>query len=101
MGPLPVHGSQLAPGGMKYGQRQQVARGWFMNPHSLMVTYGCSDGSTHSTEGDITSTQRMGRMYRTEIEALRAMRHEVVDRVSRELAKIDARIDRASGVDAP
>lgn len=85
----------LVPGGIRYGSPCKVARGWFMNSHSRSVTYGCSDGYRHAREGDAPGSQECGRMYRTEADAWRAMRHEATLRAAKELADIDAQIERS------
>jgi len=85
------------PGGLKYGREQMVAFGWGANsradPHSW-VTRMCSDGINHGS-GDTTSTQGMGHMYATEIEAWQAVRIEMTERFAAILAKVDAKIAAA------
>ena len=89
-------------GGMQYGSPQKVARGYFYNVYfgsfgePTKVTYGCSSGSTHSSAGDTTTTQNMGRMYATEADAWRAARHEATTKVAKILADIDAAIEGAT-----
>jgi hypothetical protein len=78
-----------APGGMRFSQLQMVARGWFANAFSGQVTYGCSDGVHHSASGDTTTTQQMGRMYRTKKEALRVVRIERTIQYAAALAALD------------
>jgi len=80
-------------GRASWGGASKVARGWFYNAYAMRVTYGCSNGINHSTEGNQTSTQSCGRMYRTKVEALRAMRHEKVREVASQLAAIDKQIE--------
>jgi hypothetical protein len=82
------------PGGVKHGSQQMVARGWFF--WGTRVTYGCSDGIHHAVEGDVTTSQNAGRMFRTKLDALRAMRIERTIEVARELARIDAMIEAES-----
>lgn len=86
--------ANLVAGGIKWGDRpQMVARGWFAHSSSHpRVTYGCSDGINHDSDSDKTSTQRMGRMFFTEIEAWRMVRIELTERFAAELAKVDAKI---------
>lgn len=86
----------LVNGGLKYGQPERVARGWFQNSHSKRVTYGCSNGVSHNTEGDATSTQQAGQMFAAKIDALKAMRIEITERYADDLAKLDALIAEAS-----
>ena len=80
---------------VKYGREHTVARGWFYNTYAARVSFGCSDGTFHNKDGDTTSTQTPGSMYRTKAEALRAMRHEKVREVAEILAKIDKQIEDA------
>ena len=86
--------ANLVDGGMQMGRRQRVARGWFINSYidgygSPRATFGCSDGYGHNSDGDTTTTQKMGRMYATKEEALQALRWEVTERVAAILAGID------------
>lgn len=87
----------LAPGGTKYGSRQKVARGWFASGYG--ATYGCSDGVNCSREGDITTTQGRGEMYRTKLDALKVVRLCVTIDTARRLADIDAKIKEAQDDD--
>lgn len=89
----------LKPGGNKYGHQQMVTRGWFYNAYlapsgrrSNTVSYGCSDGVHHSWQGDVTSSQGAGRMYRTKLDALHALRHELTAACAEVLAEIDETI---------
>lgn len=89
--------ANLVDGGIKYGKPQKVARGWFTYSHidgyrRPGASYGCSDGINHDTSSDTTSTQNMGRMYATKLEALQAVRIEVTQRVAGILASIDRQI---------
>lgn len=84
----------LVEGGEKWGKRQRVARGWFYNAYlggygPPKVTYGCSDGFHHSTTGDTTSTQQMGRMYRTEEDAWQCLRLDLTEQCAKLLASVD------------
>lgn len=90
--------ANLVPGGKRHGsdRPQMVARGWFPNSFSMVVTHGCSCGVHHNISGDQTTTQNMGRMYRTEAEAWRVLRHQKVAEFAKALAQIDAHIERAS-----
>lgn len=86
----------LKPGGKThYGASSKVARGWFANHHTMEVTRGCSDGGYHSTEGDVTTSQQMGEMYRTEAEAWLVVRHRTALEAVATLAKVQAAIDGA------
>lgn len=90
-----------APGGMRYGQPQMVARGYFvcqkgpMFRPSWQVTYGCSDGYSHSPDGDVTTSQNMGTMYRTELEAWQGVQHRAVEAAAHELMVIEQEIEKA------
>lgn len=83
-------------GGFRYGRPERVARGYFYNVHlssftrAVSVSFGCSNGTTHSPSGDTTNTQNMGRMYRSEADAYRAARHELTTAVAKLLAQVDA-----------
>lgn len=89
----------LAPGGMKYGQRQNVARGWFAHSYGTgSVSYGCSDGYSHSSSGDVTTTQQPGCMYRTEAEAWRVVRRTKALEIAGMMAKIE---EKLSASEAP
>jgi hypothetical protein len=75
---------------------ETVVRGWFYNAnlggyggYSNQATYGCSNGINHSREGAKTSTQGMGRMYRTREEAVMALRHELTTQCAELLARVD------------
>lgn len=84
--------ANLVDGGTKYGSPQRVARGYFANSYTGRVTYGCSDGIGHASEGDTTTTQHMGRMFATKADAWRAVRYEMTERFSAELARVDQEI---------
>lgn len=84
--------SNLTDGGVKYGNPEQVCFGWFANSHTGQVTYGCSNGTSHAREGATTSTQGMGRMFNSKLDAWRTVRYEMTQRFSRELARVDAEI---------
>ena len=88
--------ANLVEGGVRHGHPQKVARGWFYNAYigshtsyGGRVTYGCSDGIHHSTEGDTTTTQDCGRMYRTKADAVMALRHDLTTQCAEILAKVD------------
>jgi hypothetical protein len=90
--------ASLVDGGKRFGVTQRVARGWFYNAylgsHSAhRVTYGCSDGLNHDSDGDTTSTQQMGRMYATKREALQALRLDLTETCAKVLAAVDRQID--------
>jgi len=86
--------ANLVEGGDKYktGEPEMVARGWFMNEHTGRVTYGCSNGHYHSTDGDTTTSQFAGAMYASQYEALCALRWAATTRAAEKLAEIDLRI---------
>jgi len=95
--------ASLVEGGIRYGHRQKVARGWFWGVHlgtfgrkKFSVAYGCSDGSKHAPEGDATTSQNMGRMYRTKLEALQAARIEMTAQCAEALADLDREIAESS-----
>lgn len=98
--PAPMTTSQildnLEDGGIRWGSPQKVARGWFPiaggYSGSARVTHGCSNGVSHSRDGNETTTQGMGRMYKTQADAWRALRHELTINFAHELAKIDNHI---------
>jgi hypothetical protein len=80
----------LVDGDMRYGSPQKVTPGWFYNGHNDDVRLGCSNGSGHdSWNSRATSSQGMGRMYRTKLEALRNLRLDVTQICAERLAKID------------
>lgn len=90
----------LVDGGVRYGQPQKVARGWFYNAYlggysSPSATYGCSDGVHHNTQGDTTASQNAGRMFATKREALEALRIDLTEMVAKVLAGVDRQIDEA------
>lgn len=81
----------------QYGITKLVAVGWFYNAYGVWVRKGCSDGHLHSVgETDRLNTQTKGRMFRTEEEAWRALRHELIDDVASKLASVDQKIEEAS-----
>lgn len=82
-------------GGIRYGQPQRVARGWFPNAYDQRVTYGCSDGIHHDRGGNTTSSQQMGVMYAAKADALRAIRIEMTLAFAKKLAAVDQQIDEA------
>lgn len=87
----------LVEGGVKYGHASKVARGWFYNAYvggmsGHGVTHGCSDGIHHSTSGDATTTQNMGRMYATKREALQALRLDLTEQCAHILAGVDRQL---------
>jgi len=77
------------------GGFNDVARGWFCNAYSGSVTYGCSNGVNHNRDGDRTTTQGTGKMYRYKSEALRAMRIEMTIDYAKKLAAVDWFISEA------
>lgn len=89
--------ANLVDGGIKYSSPERVARGYFANSYSGRVTYGCSNGVHHSTSGDTTTTQHMGVMYATEVDAWRAVRYEMTEKFAAQLAKVDQEIANAEG----
>lgn len=88
--------ANLKQGGIKYGQPEYVCRGWFPNGYSGRVTYGCSNGTTHNSDGETTNTQNMGRMFLTEADAWRVVRYEMTLRFAEELARIDEELRESS-----
>ena len=86
--------SNLVNGGKKWGNTERVARGWFSHYHSenWQATYGCSNGFSHSVQGDTTSTQGAGKMFSSKADALRAIRIEATERFAFLLAKLDEAI---------
>lgn len=72
-----------------------VARGWFQNAYRHAVTYGCSNGVSHNTDGEKTTSQNSGYMFRYKSEALRAMRIEMTLDYAKKLAGVDASIAKA------
>ncbi len=90
--------ANLAPGGKKQfgnGDPEKVCRGWFVNSYQTgRVSHGCSNGFNHSDSGDYTTTQNMGVMYPTELDAWRLLRCKKTREYAEHLAKIDAEIAR-------
>jgi len=89
--------AKLVEGGIQFGRRQMVARGWFYNAYlgwysAPRATYGCSDGLNHNSEGDTTSTQNVGRLFVTQSDALRALRLDLTEQCARVLAAVDRQI---------
>ena len=82
---------------MHYRGTEEVAVGWFANSHAGHVTKGCSNGTNRNRDanGMGTCTQGMGQMYRTEVDAYRALRHEMVRMVAANLAAIDKAVEEA------
>ncbi|ABS14238.1 hypothetical protein Oant_1522 [Brucella anthropi ATCC 49188] len=80
----------------RFGTSSKVARGYFANVHSIRVDKGWSDGFRHGYS-DNSSTQGMGRLFRTDVEAWQYLRHEVTVRYAGELAFIDRMIAEAEG----
>ena len=74
---------------------ENVARGWFENSYSQLVSRGCSNGVSHNPNGDKTSSQNAGVMYRYKSEALRVMRLKMTEQFAKDLAKVDAQIAAA------
>lgn len=89
--------ANLVDGGIRYSSAQRVARGWFINAYlggysRPKVTLGCSDGVHHNTEGDVTVSQNMGRMYATKREALQALRLTLTEMCAKILADVDSQL---------
>lgn len=76
----------------RWGHDVIVAFGYFPNPYSVRVTHGCSNGTSHNREGNITTTQGMGMMYKTQLEAWQFIRHRLTEEFSEKLAKVDEAI---------
>lgn len=72
-----------------------VARGWFENAYSHRVSFGCSNGVNHNTDGAQISSQNMGVMYRHKSEALRVMRLKMTEKFAKALADVDSQIAAA------
>lgn len=82
------------PGGCRRytSEPQRVALGWFGGTYDGgNVRNGCSDGINHG-DGNTTTTQGMGRLFRTEAEAWRFVRMELTRQYAERLAKIDAKL---------
>lgn len=90
--------ANLVEGGKKYShttQGQMVARGWFARRYDGgRVSYGCSDGHNHNSEGDVTTTQAMGRMFANEVDAWRYLRLKLTEEYAVSLSRIDGHIAR-------
>lgn len=90
--------ANLVEGSVYYSKRRQmVARGWFYNAYlggygNPTVTYGCSDGINHSREGDTTTSQQAGVMYRTKSEALQNLRLDLTEKCANILADVDRQL---------
>lgn len=76
--------------GLLYGA--SGVSGWFFNTYSKNVSHGWSTGHTHNSVGDKNAMQHCGRMYATQADAWRAMRHDMTTIVARDLAFVDAKI---------
>lgn len=84
--------ANLVEGGMKFGSKQMVARGYFPHCYSNdrpAITYGCSDGYNHSTNRDVTSTQQCGSMFAAAVDAWRWIRVKKTEEFAKYLAHID------------
>jgi hypothetical protein len=75
----------------------KLITGWFMNAYfgsmhgGRSVTQGCTNGVNHDSDCTTkTSTQGMGRMYRTRDEALLAMRWDFCRQFAKKLAWVDS-----------
>ena len=67
--------------------------GWIFNPHSKVVSNGCSSAVGHSrTRTDKTQMQRPIWLYSTELLATQALRYEVEQEQMQVLASIDKKI---------
>jgi len=92
--------ASLTDGGIRYGQKQRVARGWFyhanLGGYSNSVSFGCSDGHSHGRDTDTTTSQGMGRMYRTREEATMGLRHELTTQCAEVLARVDQMLAEAA-----
>lgn len=86
----------LTDGDIQYGSPQRVARGWFSVSYRGEASYGCSNGINHSPTGGKTTTQGIGAMYRTELQALQVTRLRLTEEYAARLAAIDARIQELS-----
>ena len=67
--------------------------GWVFNPHSMVVSKGCSSTVGHSrTRTDKTQSQRPIWLYSTELLATRALRYELEQAQLEVLSNIDKKI---------
>lgn len=85
-------------GGIKWSIPEKVAFGYFANAYSLQVSHGCSNGISHNPTGNTTTTQGMGRMYRSEREAWMAVRLHLTEKYAKTLAEVDEKL-AACGAD--
>jgi hypothetical protein len=77
-----------------YRTDETAARGWFYNAYGQSVTRGWANGHYHNHDSEFADSPRrndVGRpqMYRTKLEALRALRWAMSDKFSAELGKVD------------
>lgn len=89
--------ANLVEGKDEFGRPSKVARGWFINSYlggwgGFTPSYGCSNGYSHNSNGERTTTQQMGVMYATKADALRAVRHELTEKMATILANVDRQI---------
>lgn len=89
---------EVLPADRSYSSRhRRVALGWFQNSYNGRVEKGWSDGIGHG-RGNWTGdhgAQQMGRMYRTEADALVAMRWEMCRDMAKKLRKVDQQLETA------
>lgn len=88
--------ANLVDGGVKWGHRQKIARGYLANAHDRGQVYrGCSDGIHHGNDWQVTTTQGMGALYRTEADAWRWVRAQKAREFAKIMADIEDKIDAA------
>lgn len=86
--------ASLEPGGLRHGSPQMVAFGWNIARGEAIKV--CSNGY-NSGWGDTTSSQGMGVLYRSPLDAWRAHRHAETTKAAKHLAEIDAAIAAQDG----
>lgn len=81
-------------GSLRHGP-EDVAEGWYFNSYGARVTKGYSTTIKHCSNAQysVSWSRDMGVMYRTELEALMAMRLEITAEVAKRLAAVDALIE--------
>jgi hypothetical protein len=99
--PVPLTRDEIEAEAGKRGNTLRVAAGWYWHEYEAErggdpVTHGCSTISSHC-DYDVarTTSQRMGRMYRTKLEALVAARIHAFTTFHKRLAALDVRIAEA------
>lgn len=73
---------------------RELTIGWSMNSYTKRVEQSCSTTNFHARGRiDKTTTQGSLAMYSSELLALQAMRNELEERFSKELAEVDKKIE--------